>query len=137
MILPVYNIIYQQSLAKGNTMNTCFRAKEPDNNTPSKTISILFVFLLLFIHTLDMWLTRYEIGNEWEREIFLPMRYCIKWLGIYGGLWVSRICIYGMLFAYFLNWKKWKWHYFLITGTLLYSASMLPWLRTLGYTNWP
>ena len=119
-------------------ISPCMLSTKPDNDTkPSRWVSLLFVFLLLFIHTLDMWLTRYEIGNEWEREIFAPMSYCIKWFGIYGGLWVSRICIYGMLFLYFLNWRKRRWKYFLITGTLLYWASMLPWLRTLGYINWP
>ena len=104
---------------------------------PSKIISILFVFLLLFIHTLDMWLTRYYIGDDWTREIFLPMSYCIKWFGIYNALWISRIIMYPLIFVYFLNWKKWSWHYFLITGTLLYWATMLPWLNTLGYVNWP
>ena len=119
-------------------MSPCIRATKSDNsNRPSKTISILFVFLLLFIHTLDMWLTRYNIGNNYEREIFLPMRHCIKWLGIYNAIWVSRLCIYGMLFKYFLNWKNWKWHYFLIVSTLVYWAAMLPWLRTLGYVLWP
>jgi hypothetical protein len=106
-------------------------------SSPSKKVSLLFVFLLLLIHTTDMWLTRYFIGNEWERESFLPMSYCIKWFGIYNAIWISRIGIYVMLFAYFLNWEKRGWHYFLIVGTLLYWATMIPWIRTLGYTNWP
>ena len=119
-------------------LSTCFRAGKPDNNDiPSKKVSLLFVFLLLFIHTLDMWLTRYCIGNDWERETFLPMSYCIKWFGIYNSLWISRISMYSMIFLYFLNWKKWKWHYLLITGTILYWAAMLPWLDTLGYVDWP
>ena len=119
-------------------LSTCFRAGKPDNDDiPSKNVSLLFVFLLLFIHTLDMWLTRYCIGNDWDRETFLPMSYCIKWFGIYNSLWISRISMYSMLFLYFLNWKKWKWHYFLITGTILYWAAMLPWLDTLGYVDWP
>ena len=118
-------------------ISPCIKSSKPSNNTPSKTISILFVFLLLLIHTADMWLTRYYIGNSWEREIFLPMRYCIKWFGIYNALWISRISIYSILFLYFLNWKKWKWHYFLITGTILYWAAMLPWLDTLGFFSFP
>ena len=118
--------------------STCLRASEPDNNTkPSRCISLLFVFLLLFIHTLDMWLTRYYIGNDWNRESFLPMSYCIKWFGIYNSIWISRICIYGSLFLYFLNWRKRRWKYFLVVGTILYWAAMVGWLRTLGYTDWP
>jgi len=106
-------------------------------SSPSKKVSLLFVFLLLLIHTMDMWLTRFQIGNDWELEIFLPMRYSIKWFGIYNAIWISRITIYVMLFVYFLNWKKRGWHYFLIVSTLLYWTAMLPWLRTLGYTYWP
>ena len=118
--------------------STCMRATPPDNNTKSsRCISLIFVFLLLFIHTLDMWLTRYRIGNDWDSETFLPMSYCIKWFGIYNSIWISRICIYGSLFLYFLNWRKRGWKYFLITGTILYWVSMISWLRTLGYTDWP
>ena len=106
-------------------------------SSPSKKVSLLFVFLLLLIHTIDMWLTRFQIGNEWEREIFLPMSYCIKWFGIYNAIWISRIGIYTGLFVYFLNWKKRGWHYLLVVGTLLYWAAMLPWLRALGYVSWP
>jgi hypothetical protein len=104
---------------------------------PSKVFSVLFVFLLLLIHTTDMILTRNIIGDDWWRETFLPMSYCIKWLGIYNALWVSRICIYSLLFVYFLNMNKWAWYYFLVTGTILYWTAMIPWLWTLGYINWP
>lgn len=132
-------IICSPTDLRGNTMiSPCILPTKPDNNTkPSRYVSLLFVLLLLFIHTLDMWLTRYYIGNDWGRESFLPMSYCIKWFGIYNAIWISRICIYGSLFLYFLNWRKRRWKYFLITGTILYWVSMLSWLRTLGYTNWP
>ena len=106
-------------------------------SSPSKKVSLLFVFLLLLIHTMDMWLTRFYIGNDWELEIFLPMRYCIKWLGIYNAIWISRISIYSWLFVYFFNWTRPCWYYFLIVSTLLYWTAMLPWIRTLGYTYWP
>jgi len=132
-------IICRPLAPRGNTMiSPCMLPTKPDNDTKStRWVSLLFVFLLLFIHTLDMWLTRYCIGNDWDRESFLPMSYCIKWFGIYNSIWISRVCIYGMLFAYFLNWRKRRWKYFLVTGTILYWASMIGWLRTLGYTNWP
>ena len=106
-------------------------------SSPSKQLSLLFVFLLLLIHTTDMWLTRFYIGNDWELEIFLPMRYCIKWFGIYNAIWISRISIYSWLFVYFFNWTRPCWYYFLIVSTLLYWTAMLPWLHTLGYTRWP
>jgi len=108
-----------------------------DNFRPSKTISLLFVFLLVVIHALDMQLTRQYIGNDWQRETFLPMSLCIKYFGIYMSLWISRLCIYPLLFLYFLNWKRRYWHYFLITSTLLYWTAMLPWLSTLGIVEWP
>ena len=106
-------------------------------SSPSKQVSLLFVFLLLLIHTTDMWLTRFYIGNDWELEFFLTMRYCIKWLGIYNAIWISRISIYSWLFVYFFNWTRPCWYYFLIVSTLLYWTAMLPWIRTLGYTYWP
>lgn len=137
--INVYTNI-ESSLGQGdnNMISPCVLATKPDNSIqPSRFISRLFVLLLLFIHTLDMWLTRYWIGDDWDSETFLPMSYCIKWFGIYNAVWISRISIYTMLFLYFLNWRKRGWKYFLITGTILYWVSMISWLRTLGYTDWP
>ena len=108
-----------------------------DEKTPSACFSILFVFMLLLIHTADMVLTLRVVGNNWDNETFLPMSYCIKWFGIYNALWISRIGIYSMLFLYLCNWRKWKWYAFLISGTTLYWTAMVHWLWTLGYTDWP
>jgi len=113
------------------------RSVMDDNFRPSKVISLVFVFLLVVIHALDMQLTREYIGNEWQRETFLPMSLCIKHFGIYISLWISRLIVYPLLFLYFLNWKKRCWHYFLITSTLLYWTAMLSWLWTLGIIEWP
>jgi hypothetical protein len=119
-------------------ISTCMLATHDSNaSKPSKVYSTLFVFLLLLIHTIDMILTRQVVGDDWWRETFLPMSYCIKWFGIYNALWISRVCIYSSLFIYFLNRKKWAWYYFLVTGTILYWTAMVPWLWTLGYINWP
>ena len=107
-----------------------------DTFRPSKVISLLFVFLLVLIHALDMELTRIYVGDNWQNEIFLPMSLCIKYFGIHISLWISRIIIYPTLFLYFMNWQKRSWHYFLITGTLLYWTSMLSWLDTLGIVEW-
>jgi len=108
-----------------------------DEKTPSALISFLFVLMMLLIHTTDMVLTREVIGDNWDRETFLPMSYCIKWFGIYNALWISRICIYTMLFIYLCNWKNWKWFAFLVSSTALYWTAMIHWLWSLGYVNWP
>ena len=123
---------------RGYIMNTCIRATDCScKSKPPIFMMILFVGLLLVIHTTDMILTREVVGNNWQNETFLPMSYCIKWFGIYNSLWLSRIGTYGMLFIYFLNRKSWKWFYFLVTCTLLYWAAMVHWLWTLGYVSWP
>jgi len=116
-------------------ISTCMRPKE--YKSPSWLISLFFVVLLLVIHTIDMILTREIIGNNWQRETFLPMSYCIKFIGIYNALWISRISMYTMLFIYLCNWKKWKWFSFLVAGTCLYWTAMVHWLWTLGFVNWP
>ena len=108
-----------------------------DNFRPSRVISLLFVALFVIIHTVDMQLTRHYIGNDWQRETFLPMSLCIKYFGIHISLWISRLLIYPFLFLYFMNWRKRCWYYFLITSTLLYWAAMLSWLWTLGIVEWP
>jgi hypothetical protein len=103
---------------------------------PSRFISLLFVSLLLIIHTADMLLTGHYIGDDWQSETFPIMRLTIRLVGIHAALWLSRLCIYSFLFAYFLNWRKRYWRYFLITCTLLYWAAMVSWLFTLGYVKW-
>jgi len=120
-------------------ISPCVLPHHDDNetNVPSKSISLLFVLLLIIIHTLDMLLTREYVGNDWTRETFLPMSLCIKYIGIYNSLWVSRIIIYSLLFKYMLNWKSRAWYSFLVAGTALYWTAMAPWLFSLGILHWP
>ena len=99
--------------------------------------TILFTVLLLIIHTIDMILTLRVIGDDWTREAFPPMSYCIKYFGIYASIWISRLCIYGGLFFCFVNRERWKWFYFLILSTTLYWAAMVDWLWSLNYISWP
>ncbi len=133
-------ILYQHALiSHEGIMNTCLRpyhcsCQKP---IPSKIISLLFAVLLVVIHTADMELTKHYIGNDWQREAFLPMSLCIKYFGVIASVWISRLIIYPLLFLYFINWKRWSWHYFLITCTILYWTSMIGWLETLGITVWP
>jgi len=103
---------------------------------PSRFISLLFVSLLLIIHTADMLLTGHYVGDDWQSETFPIMRLTIRLVGIHAALWLSRLCVYSFLFAYFLNWRKRCWRYFLITCTLLYWTAMVSWLFTLGYVEW-
>ena len=101
-----------------------------------KAVSLLLLVLLLTIHTLDMLLTEHFIGNDWDTETFPPMRLCIKYLGIYPSLWVSRVIVYSLTFMYLLNWNKRMWFAFLVTATLLYWTAMTTWLFTLGILDW-
>lgn len=116
-------------------ISTCTRPV--DSKSPSWFVSFLFLFMLIVIHTTDMILTREVIGHDWQREAFLPMRYCMKWFGLYNSLDISRISMYTMIFIYLCNWRKWRWFSFLVAGTCLYWISMVHWLWTLGYVDWP
>jgi len=109
---------------------------DKSHKTPSKLISLIFVSLLVFIHTLDMLLTGHYIGNDWQRETFPVMQLTIRLVGINSALWLSRLCVYSLLYAYFLNRKKHCWHYFLIVCTILYWATMTSWLFSLDYISW-
>ena len=108
-----------------------------DHKSPSWFISFLFLFMLIVIHTTDMILTREVIGHDWQREAFLPMRYCMQQFGLYNALDISRISMYTMIFIYLCNWKSWRWFSFLVAGTCLYWISMVHWLWILGYVDWP
>ena len=108
-----------------------------ESKSPSWFISFLFLFMLMVIHAIDMILTREVIGHDWQEETFLPMRYCMRWFGLYNALDISRISMYTMIFIYLCNWKSWKWFSFLVAGTCLYWISMVHWLWILGYVDWP
>jgi len=100
-------------------------------------MDIIVVALLVIIHTLDMQLTQDFIGNNWEQETFLPMRLCIKHIGIYNAEWVSRVIIYATLFIWCFNRNKKSWRYLLYISTTLYYAAMINWLFTLKLVSWP
>ena len=99
--------------------------------------ALVFFMLMIVIHTMDMELTRYYVGENWEFETFYPMSMTIKAIGIYKALWVSRIIMY-LYFFYFLMNKNKKWvQYAMITTTILYWTAMAPWLFTLGVLEMP
>lgn len=97
----------------------------------------LFLLGLITIHTIDMELTTFQIGNQWESESFLPMRLCIKYFGIFHAVWISRFVMY----SYFIISFKYKDNdYFLFTMFLfcfLYWAAMFDWLFNLSIIEWP
>ena len=101
-----------------------------------KACFYLTVLMAIVIHTLDMVLTEHFIGNHWWQETFLPMRECIKAIGIYNALWVSRVCFYLYLWLtiHFMDRKLVRTT--LLVITILYWTAMVPWLFTLGYINW-
>lgn len=93
------------------------------------------IFLIL-IHSIDMELTRYYIGNEYERETFLPMSLSIKYFGIHVPLWMSRIIMYFYFFFALMNQDKREWFYFLVLVTIIYWTSMAGWVFQLGLVDW-
>lgn len=95
------------------------------------------IFLLMFIHAIDMLLTEYYIGNKWQYEAFPPMSMCIRLFDIYVALWLSRITMYTYFFMALVNCEKTYWFYFLICITILYWTAMTPWLFQLGLATWP
>jgi hypothetical protein len=97
----------------------------------------LLLFLLVVIHTLDMELTTHYIGDSWRDETFLPMRECIRMIGIYNACWVSRICTYTYIFLTLLFWDR-RWvRCLLFVVTTAYWAAMVSWLFTLNIVRWP
>ncbi len=118
-------------------LSPCMRSKKDNNNNkPRKLIGNIFLFLLIVIHTLDMQLTQDFVGNNWERETFPLMSYCIKWFGIFTSLWISRFTMYSLMFLYILNRNSRYWNAFLIAGTLLYWAAMTQWLWRFDILQW-
>jgi len=109
-------------------------AKNHNLPTIADYISLILLFL---IHTIDMELTRHYIGNDWNKEVFGPMRYCIKHFGIYNSIWISRIAMYGLVYTWCFNRHRPFWKYLLYIGTALYWASMVIWMFTLGIWAMP
>jgi len=92
--------------------------------------------LLIVIHTLDMELTGYYIGNDWEKESFPIMQKCIKYYGINIALWISRGTVYSLLYVYLINNKNQYWQKLLFLCTILYWTAMTQWLFSLGILDW-
>jgi len=97
----------------------------------------LFLFALIWIHSVDMELTRYYIGNQWENETFPLMRMCIKEFGIYNALWISRVFSYLFFFFCFLRRKEDNIVFMMFLITIIYYTGMIPWLFNLGLMEWP
>ncbi len=102
-----------------------------------KVVMWISLFALIFIHTADMELTKFYIGNQWQNESFPPMSYSIKHFGINLSVWGSRIIMYTYFMLTLLNQHKRGWFYFLILITILYWVSMIGWVFTLGLCSWP
>lgn len=97
----------------------------------------VFLFALIAIHTADMELTHYYIGNDAGCETFPPMSWCISKVGIDTALWISRLIMYPYFFlALLLRKKDWSF-YLLVLITILYYTSMLDWTFQLGFWKWP
>lgn len=103
-----------------------------------KAILMFWVIMMVAIHTIDMELTRHYIGNDWTRETFVPMQLCIKHLGIYPAVWVSRLLIYCFIFwALQTGVNSSKSRTAFATCTTLYWAAMVPWLFSLHFLTMP
>ena len=90
-----------------------------------------FLLLLIIIHTIDMELTMYYIGNQWQNETFPLMQLCIKKFGIYHSIWLSRITtyLYFLISYYYRHNNYYLFSMFLIT--VVYYTAMIDWLFTL------
>lgn len=97
----------------------------------------IFLFAIIIIHSIDMELTRYYIGDQWETETFPLMRHCIKEIGIHNALWVSRVCTCIFLFMCFLRRKEENVVFLMFLVTVIYYIGMIPWLFKLGLMDWP
>lgn len=97
----------------------------------------ILLLLLILIHTVDMELTTYYIGNQWEHETFPLMRYSIKFLGIYNAIWLSRICTYVFFFVCYLKKENSTWLFAMFLITVLYYVAMADWLINLDLVKWP
>lgn len=95
------------------------------------------VVLMIVIHTIDMELTRYYVGNHSENESFPPMRFCIKNFGIDSAEWISRIIMYTYFWFALMNQEKKSWFYFLVLATALYWTAMIGWMFGLHLVGWP
>jgi len=96
-----------------------------------------FLIALIIIHTVDMELTTYYIGEQWENETFPLMRYCIKQFSISNAVWISKICSYLFFFFCYKYRESRDTVYIMFLITVLYYTSMIDWLFNLDLVNWP
>ena len=102
-----------------------------------KKLGMHFVFaMMVAIHTIDMLLTMHYIGDNWQRETFPLMRYCIGHFGIHPSLWISRVFMYSAFYWYLCKADNKYVQRLLVITTILYWTAMLPWLFSLGYLQW-
>lgn len=98
----------------------------------NRYLYIFCFFALIVIHSIDMVLTEYYIGDDYQMESFPLMRWMIRYLGINYALWVSRFSFFGYISLFILNHDKQNWKYSLLVFTLFYYSGMLVWFPFLG-----
>jgi|SRR5581483_7716639 len=102
----------------------------------TKHINYISLVLLIIIHSADMLLTQYFIGNNWELESFPIMSLTIKYFGGDVALWISRVIMYSYFYLIILYKDNTYFSYFNILMTSLYWTAMIQWLFFLGLLKW-
>jgi hypothetical protein len=97
----------------------------------------LLIILLILIHSIDMELTAYYIGNNAADETFPLMSLAIEKVSIYPAIWLSRSIMYTYFWFALMNQEKKGWFYFLLLATILYWVAMADWIFQLGLAKWP
>lgn len=84
-----------------------------------------------------MQLTCHYIGDDWRQESFLPMKMCIRMLGIYNACWISRVITYLFIGTCVYYRRNYLMNTILFTVAVLYWTSMTMWLFTLDILSLP
>lgn len=95
------------------------------------------IWMLITIHTIDMYLTEHYIHNDWQREIFPPMSYCIREFGIYEAIWISRFYFYLAILLAVLFKEKQGVKELTFVANIFYYTSMIIWLFFFRILVWP
>jgi hypothetical protein len=96
-----------------------------------------FLAALILIHAVDMELTTYYIGDQWQNETFPLMKFTIKEVGIYNAIWISRVATYIFFLICWLYRKSDNMIFIMFLITVLYYFGMVPWLFSLHLMEWP
>ncbi len=91
----------------------------------------------MVIHTIDMELTTYYIGNQWQSETFPLMKLCIKNFGIHNSIWLSRVSTYIFFFICYCYRERDRTIFMMFLITVIYYTAMFDWLFTLDLIEWP